>query len=88
MAEVLTVDSLLYLLTNLHNNGYGDMKIKCLDNELHEDEFFINYTDREVMFKGYLFNLPIAQKVSKFCDGVDKARKEFYQTINKESEEN
>lgn len=88
MADVLTVDSLLMLLQILQNDGYGDMKIKCLDNELHEDEFFINYTDREVMFKVYLFNLPIAQKVSKFCDDVDKARKEFYQTINKESEGN
>lgn len=62
MADIVTVDMLLDLLQKLHDVGNGDMKIKCKDNFLHEDEIGINYMDNEMEFRGYLFNLPMVKK--------------------------
>lgn len=78
MSEIVTVDYLLGMLKGLSENGYGDMKIKCLDNPLHEDEITLNYTKREVLLRGFLFNVQITQKVKKFCTDIEKAKDEFY----------
>ena len=39
--------------------------------------------------RGYIFNLPVAKKVKRFCDDIDKAKREFFKadTIHKESED-
>lgn len=84
MADIVTVDMLLDLLQKLHDAGNGDMKIKCRDNFLYEDEIGINYAYNEMQFRGYLFNLPMAKKVSEFCDDIEKAKKKFYGLINEE----
>lgn len=78
MENILTVDCLLELLTELHKNGKGDMKIKCLDNPLHIDEITINYTKNEVLFRGFIFNFSISDKVKKFCTDIEKAKEDFY----------
>lgn len=87
MADIVTVDMLIDLLQKFHDAGNGDMKIKCRDNFLHEDEIGINYKDNEMQFRGYLFNLPIAKKVSEFCSDIEKAKKKFYGLINEEESE-
>ena len=82
MAEIVTVDYLLDLFQKIHDSGDGDMKIKCRENFLYEDEIGINYMDKEVTFRGYIYNLPITQKVKGFCEDIDKAYKKFYGVIN------
>lgn len=84
MAEIVTVDYLLDLFQKIHDSGDGDMKIKCRENFLYEDEIGINYMDNEMEFRGYLFNLPMVKKVSEFCDDIEKAKKKFYGLINEE----
>lgn len=80
----MTVDYLLSLFKKLSDAGKGDMKIKCMDNYLHEDEITINYLTNEVLFRGYLFNVPITDKVKQFCDDIEKAMKKFYMSKNNE----
>ena len=87
MAPILTVDNLLSLLKKLHESGNGDMKIKCRDNFLHEDEIGINYMNNEMMFIGLIFNHPMTQNVKEFCNDIDKAEKKFYGFINGEESE-
>lgn len=82
--NIMTVDYLLSLFKKLSDAGKGDMKIKCMDNYLHEDEITINYLTNEVLFRGYLFNVPITDKVKQFCDDIEKAMKKFYMSKNNE----
>ncbi len=84
MENVVTVDYLLNLLQKLHNAGKGTMQIKCIDNLLHEDEISIDYINNEMEFQGFLFNLPIVQKVRDFCIDIEKAEKKFYGAIESE----
>lgn len=84
MENVVTVNYMLDLLKKLSDGGYGDMKIKCMDNDLHEDEISINYITNEILFRGYLFNYSLTDKVKQFCNDMEKARERFY--MNKESE--
>lgn len=78
LAPIVTVDCLLDLLQKLHNAGNGDMKIKCIDNFLHEDEIGINYMDNEMEFRGYIYNLPVTERVREFCESIARAEKKFY----------
>ncbi len=77
-ASEITVDYLLDLLTKLHDNGNGDMKIRCSDGFIHEDEIGINHIDNEIMFRGALFNFPIAEKIGAFKKDIDAAYRRFY----------
>lgn len=74
-----TVNELLSLFKELSEQGKGDMKIKCVDGYLHKDEITLNYTKNEVWFRGYLFNVPIADKVRRFYEDIEKARDRFYE---------
>ena len=74
-----TVNELLSLFKELSEQGKGDMKIKCVDCYLHKDEITLNYTKNEVWFRGYLFNVPIADKVRRFYEDIEKARDRFYE---------
>ena len=47
MDSIVTVDHLLKLLQGLHDYGYGNMRVKCKDNYLHEDEIVIDYSGNE-----------------------------------------
>lgn len=38
MEKIATIDYLLDLLRNISEAGKGDMKVKRIDNYLHEDE--------------------------------------------------
>lgn len=87
MENIVTVDYLFDLLQKLHESGNGDMKIKCMDNFLYEDEIGINYMDNEMMFRGLIFNQPMAQKVKEFCNDIKRAEKKFYGFINDEESE-
>lgn len=87
MATIVTVDYMLRLLQRLHDNGKGDMKIKCRDNFLHEDEVAIDYMGNEMKLRGYLYNFSAAEKVKEFCTDVKNAETKFYKTIDLESEE-
>lgn len=78
LAPIVTVDCLLDLLQKLHNAGNGDMKIKCIDNFLHEDEIGINYMDNEMEFRGYICNLPVTERIKEFCKDIEQAKKKFY----------
>lgn len=74
----LTVDILLGKLKELSKTGYGDMKIKCQDSYLHEDEIGINFLSREMLLRGYLYNFPIAKMVNEFKDDIEKAYRKYY----------
>lgn len=80
MSEIATVDYLLDLFQKLSNDGYGNMKIKCNDGFLHEDEIFVNYHEGEISFQGLIFNIPISAKVSSFKYDIQKAYEKFYGT--------
>lgn len=77
--KVTTVNDLLSLFQKLSEQGKGGMKIKCMDNYLHEDEITLNYSGNEVLLRGYLFNVPIADKVRRFYEDIEKARDRFYE---------
>lgn len=87
MAPIVTVDYMLRLFQGLHDYGYGDMRVKCKDNYLHEDEIAIDYSDNEMELRGYLYNFSVAEKVKEFCADIRKAETKFYETIDLESEE-
>ena len=80
-ANVLTVNKLLETLTILKKSGYGETKIRCIDNYLHDDEIHVNYVDEEIQFRGHLFNYPITDKVRKFCEDINEAREDFYRSL-------
>lgn len=79
--NVLTVNKLLEKLTILKKSGYGEMKIRCIDNYLHDDELHVDYVVEEIQFRGHLFNYPITNKVRKFCEDIDEAREDFYSSL-------
>lgn len=76
--KIMTVDDLLFLLKSLSEQGKGDMKIKCMDNYLHKDEIGVNHLNNEVLLRGFLFNVPIADKVERLYNDIEKARDRFY----------
>ena len=77
---IVTVDYLLKLFQGLHDCGYGDIKLKCIDNYLHEDEIAIDYSNKEMELRGYLYNVPVAKKIKEFCEDIDRATRKFYKT--------
>lgn len=81
MDSIVTVDHLLKLLQGLHDYGYGNMRVKCKDNYLHEDEIAIDYSGNEMELKGYLYNFPVAEKVEEFRKDIDRATRKFYRMI-------
>ena len=83
-AQIATVDSFLDDLKRLSGAGYGDMKIKCADGYLHEDEIGYNYLTREVLFRGNIFNTPAEERLQKFMERIDEAIKELYRTDESE----
>ena len=85
MDDYMTVDRLAIFLKRLSEAGNGDMKIRCVDGFLHADEIKVNYMDNEMMLRGYLFNVPVAEKISKFCADIEKAKDEFYGLMNVEN---
>lgn len=86
--NIVTVDYLLSMLKKLSDAGKGDMKIKCMDNPLHEDEITINYTKNEILLRGYIFNFQISDKVRRFCDDIEKAKERFYMREEGEGKDN
>lgn len=76
--KIMTVDYLLSMLKKLSEAGKGDMKIKCMDSYLQEDEIGLNYLTNEVLFRGRLFNVPITDKVKQFCNDIENAKDRFY----------
>lgn len=80
MERILTVDDLAKKLNKLVNAGYGNMKIKCGDCYLHDDEISHSYTKDcgELIFHGYLFNQPIADKISTLRADIKLACNKFY----------
>lgn len=81
MDSIVTVDHLLKLLQGLHDYGYGNMRVKCKDNYLHEDEIAIDYSGNEMELKGYLYNFSVAEKVEEFRKDIDRATRKFYRMI-------
>lgn len=79
--NVVTVDYLLSLLKKISDAGKGDMKIKCMDNYLHEDEFGVDYLSNEVLFRGKLCNYDITDKVKRFRNDIERAKDRFYGNI-------
>lgn len=78
MEKVVTVDYLLSLLNKLSEAGKGDMKIKCMDNELHEDEITVNYAGNEILLRGFLFNYSPTDRVKRFCKDIEKAKDKYF----------
>ncbi len=76
--KITTIDYLRKILNDLSERGYGDMKIKCQDNYLHEDEIKIDCMHREVTFHGELYNFPPTKKVKEFRNAVQKAYEKFW----------
>lgn len=80
MKEILTVNTLLEQLNRLSKAGYGNMKIKCGDCYLHDDEISCNYSGEcgELELHGYLFNQLIAEKISELREDIKLACNKFY----------
>lgn len=78
MEDILTVNDLLEKLNELSKAGYGGMKIKCEDCYLHDDEIARDYGCNELVFHGYLFNQPIAEKISTLREDIKLACDKFY----------
>ena len=78
MENIVTVDYLLNILQREHDGGHGDMRIKCQDGFLHEDEVIFKYAFNEIEFRGLLYNFPIAKRISEFYNDIDKAYRRFY----------
>lgn len=76
-SDFLTVDTLREMLNKASEYGYGDMKIKCQDDYLHDDEITFVYSNREILLRGCLFNSPNIKKVQDFKNGVDKLYKKL-----------
>ena len=81
MDSIVTVDHLFKLLQGLHDYGYGNMRVKCKDNYLHEDEISIDYSSNEVELRGYLYNFSMAEKIEEFRKDIDRATRKFYRMI-------
>lgn len=77
-ASILTVNTLLKILTRISENGGGDLKVKCSDAFLHEDEIGIAYTCGELRLRGYLFNQPIFEKIEALKKDIEIATRKFY----------
>lgn len=80
-SDFLTVDTLLEKLDKASKAGYGDMKIKCQDGYLREDEIGFNFFEKEVLFRGMLYNFSLTEKIKKFCVGLQKLSDEFWREI-------
>ena len=74
----ITVDFIFKLFTEICVAGHGDMRIKCIDGFLYEDEISIDFLNNEIVLRGMLYNISIAEKVSRFHDDIDRAYKRFY----------
>jgi hypothetical protein len=74
----VTVEYLHKITGRLINNGYGNMILACEDGIIHEDEISMHYSENKLELRGYLFNSPIVEKVSKFIETVNKAKEELY----------
>lgn len=69
----LTVDKLKQIFDSLSESGYGDMKIKCRDGYLHSDEITYDYMQREILFRGMIYNFSPTEKVKRFNMDIQKA---------------
>lgn len=79
--NILTVDKLFERLEKLKTGGYGDLRIKCGDAFLHDDEIGIKYYpegEGEVLFRGHLFHQPISEKVFTLKKDIENAINKFY----------
>ena len=84
MSEIVTVNHLIKLLKEISEHGNGDMKVKCADGFLHKDEIGMDFRENEMRIQGHLFNVPITEKVKKFCSEVERAKQEFYGFLESE----
>lgn len=80
-SNYLTVDSLVEKLNKASEYGYGDMRIRCRDGYLYDDEIGFNYSTREVIFRGFIHNQPTSEKVKEFYQGVRKLYEQYFGVI-------
>lgn len=80
-SNYLTVDSLAEKLNKLSEYGYGDMRIRCQDGYLHDDEIGFNYSTREILLLGLIYNQPTSEKVKEFYQGVGKLYEQYFGVI-------
>lgn len=80
--KFLTVDSLRKVLNKISECGYGDMRIKCQDGYLHDDEISFNYIAREILLRGFLYNFSPTEKIKEFKNDIENAYKKYYDTTN------
>lgn len=78
-SNYLTVDDLLEKLNKLSEYGYGDMRIRCQDGYLHDDEIGFDYLQREILLRGLLRNQVPYKNVKKFYQEVGKLCEEYFE---------
>lgn len=78
-SNYLTVDDLLEKLNKLSEYGYGDMRIRCQDGYLHDDEIGFDYLQREISLRGLLYNQVPYKNVKKFYREVGKLCEEYFE---------
>lgn len=76
--NIHTVDSLRKVLNEVSEHGYGDMKIKCQDGYLHNNEMTFDYINKNVIIHGFLFNQPVSKKVNEFYHGVQELYNQYW----------
>ena len=82
--NIMTVRQLRDRLDDMMKRGdeldinIGDYKIVCLDNPLHEDELGVDYTKKNVQFRGHLFNVKVFDELFKLNDDIKKRVDKFY----------
>lgn len=75
---ILTVDKLKKILDKLSASGHGDMKIKCKDVFLYDDEIGYLYYDQTLVFRKTLFRHQEVAKVMRLKYKIQEAIEAFY----------
>lgn len=57
------------------------MRIRCQDGYLHNDEIGFNYSTREILLRGLIYNQPNSEKVKEFYQGVGKLYEQYFGVI-------
>lgn len=79
--NILTVNKMLQILEEIAKNGGGNLKIKCGDSFLHDNEISLSPLSGELRLNGYLFNHSISKKVGRLKKDIEAATDSFYEDL-------
>lgn len=77
----MTVEYLYEMTKSLVENGYKDMKIKCGDNFIYEDDWTRDYVKNTLEFKGSLYNEDSLKDIYKLKRKINDAIEDYYNKL-------